>query len=76
MADPNEIAALKASFRGAMHSADALAQLRDRLEQITPADDVNPELLVELTRLSAAHSIAAAALRGLVEAVASRRGVS
>jgi hypothetical protein len=73
---PSEIAALKASFRGALTAAEALAPLKDRIERITPSDEVNAELLDELMRLSAAHAVAAAALRGLVESVAGRRGRS
>ena len=76
MADPNEIAALKASFRGALSSAASLASLQDRVEQIAAAGDVSAELLDDLMRLSGAHAVAAAALRGFVETMVGRRTVS
>jgi hypothetical protein len=74
VADPNEIAALKASFRGALRTADALAALKDHIEALTPSAE--PELadLEELDRVTAAHAIASAALRGLVATMLARRG--
>lgn len=76
MADPNEIAALKASFRGALSSAETLASLKERIEQISADADVSGELLEDLIRLSGANTVAAAALRGLVETMAGRRSAS
>ena len=76
MPDSDEIATLKASFRGALSSAYALAALEERVEQIALTEDVSVELLENLLRLSAANSIAAAALRGLVETMAGRRSAS
>jgi hypothetical protein len=74
MSDPSELAALKASLRGAVAAAQALAPVADRLEQLPPGSDVLPADLDELTRLSLANAIAAQALRGLVETMLVRRG--
>lgn len=73
MADPNEIAALKASYRGALATADALAALKDRIEGIDPHGDVAAADLDEFARVTLAHAIASAALRGLVETMIARR---
>jgi hypothetical protein len=75
MTDPNEIAALKASFRGALSTADALLSLKDRVEALDAHDDISPADLDDLARVTAAHAIASAALRGLVNTIAARRGV-
>jgi hypothetical protein len=74
MADANEIAALKASFRGAVQTAEALGALRATVEALDPAAEVTPENLEALGRLSAAHAIASNALRGLVVTMLNRRG--
>ena len=74
MTDSNEIAALKASFRGALSTAEALGALRERVESLDPGVDVAPADLDELARLSAAHAIASAALRGLIVTMLARRG--
>lgn len=76
MTDPNEIAALKASFRGALSTAESLAGLKDRIEAIDPAGDVNATDLEELARVTAAHAIASAALRGLIDTMLTRRGAA
>lgn len=73
MADPQEIGALKASFRGALRTAETLAALQARIDGLNPGDDVERALLDELARVSAAHAIAAAALRGFVETMLTRR---
>ena len=73
MADSNEIAALKASFRGALSTAAALHGLQPTVEAIDPAADIAPADLEELARITAAHAIASAALRGLVETMLRRR---
>jgi hypothetical protein len=75
MTDSNEIAALKASFRGALNTADALGALRERVESLDPGADIAPADLEELARLSAAHAIASAALRGLIVTMLARRGL-
>jgi hypothetical protein len=71
MTDPNEIAALKASFRGALAAADALASMKDRIEAV--GDDIAAADLEEVARLATANSVAAAALRGLVNVMQARR---
>ena len=73
MADPNEIAALKASFRGALSTAEALQALQPNVEAIDGAADLAAADLEELARVTAAHAIASAALRGLVETMLRRR---
>jgi hypothetical protein len=76
MADPNEIAALKASFRGALGTAAALQALQGRIDGLDPAAEIAASDLDDLARVTAAHAIASAALRGLVETMLTRRGVS
>ena len=76
MTDPNEISALKASYRGALETAGALSQLSARIEALDPRADIPPEDLDDLSRITAAHAIASAALRGLVNTMRTRRGVS
>jgi hypothetical protein len=73
MADSNELGALKASFRGALSSAAALQSLQSNVESLDPASEVRPEMLEELARVTAAHSVASAALRGLIETMIARR---
>nr|MBA3638002.1 hypothetical protein [Acidobacteriota bacterium] len=51
MTDPNEIRALKASLRGVLDSAAALAALQDKLEALDDRGDISPE---ELDALAAA----------------------
>lgn len=76
MADPTEIEALKASLRGALGAAEALAPAAGRVEQVDPQTDVAPDDLEELSRLALANALAAQALRGLVETMRARRGAS
>ena len=73
MSDPNEIAALKSSFRGAIGTAAALAALEDKVKNLDPAAEISADDLEELTRVTAAHAIASAALRGLVVTMVTRR---
>jgi hypothetical protein len=75
MTDPNEISTLQASFRGALSTADSLAALKDRIESMEPGADVSESDLEELARVTAAHAIASAALRGFVTTMRARRGV-
>ena len=74
MTDPNEIAALKASFRGALSTADALGGLRERVESLDPGVDIASADLEELARVASGHAIASAALRGLIVTMLARRG--
>jgi hypothetical protein len=76
MTDPSEIAALKASFRGTLSTADALAGLRERVESLDAASEVSAEDLEELARVAAAHATASAALRGLISTMRARRGAA
>lgn len=73
MADPNEIEALQASYRGALSTAAALAAWRDRVETLDRTSEPDHAALEELARISAAHAVASAALRGFVEAMLARR---
>lgn len=73
MTDPNEIAALKASFRGALSTADALAALKDTVESLEPGADIAPPALEDLARVAAAHAVASAALRGIIGTMLARR---
>ena len=76
MADPSEIAALKASFRGALSTATSLQTLHTKIEALTRDGDLSTDDLEELARVTAAHAIASAALRGLVVTMMARRGES
>jgi hypothetical protein len=67
MTDPNGIEALKASFRGALSTADALAALKEKVMTWDPASGQSPEDLEELGRVTLAHAVASQALRSLVE---------
>jgi hypothetical protein len=75
MTDPNEIAALKASFRGALKTAENLATMTARIDALDPHGDISGADLEELSRLTAAHALASTALRGLVNTMMTRRGV-
>lgn len=74
MTDLNEIRALKASFRGALDTASTLAAMRVQVEGIDDHGDIGADLLEELARLTTAHAVASAALRGLVHTMQARRG--
>jgi hypothetical protein len=76
MSDPNEIRALKASFRGAIDTAGALAALQAKIEALDEHADVGTDDLEELARVTAAHAIASAALRGLVNTMQNRRAAT
>jgi hypothetical protein len=73
MPDPNEIKALQSSFRGALSTAAALQSLQSTVEGLDSAGEVSNEWLEELARVAAAHAVASAALRGLVETMIARR---
>jgi hypothetical protein len=74
MTDTNEIGALKASFRGAVATAAALAALGERVEALDVHADVAPDLLEEIARITLAHANASQALRGFVATMQARRG--
>ena len=73
MKDPNEIRALKASLRGAVDTAAALAALQTKVESMDEDGDIGADDLEELGRITIAHAIASAALRGLVQTIQARR---
>ena len=73
MTDPNEIRALKASFLGAMDTAATLQGLQSRVEALDDRGEISPSELEELSRVAAAHAVAAAALRGLIGTMLTRR---
>ena len=73
MADSNEIEALKASFRGALSTAAALAALEDRVLALDPRADISAEDLDELERVTLAHAVSSQALRSLIESIRARR---
>jgi len=74
MADPNEIAALKASFRGAVATAEALAALGPSIEPLDAGAEIGAADLEAIARVTLAHAVAAQALRGLVNTMRARRG--
>jgi hypothetical protein len=76
MTDPNEIAALKAAFQGAVSSGEALAALRAQVDALDGRTDIAAAALDDLARVSAAHAIASAALRGLVNTMLARRAAT
>jgi hypothetical protein len=76
MADVNEIRALKASFRGAIDTAQTLATLQQKVEALDDHGEPGGEVLDELSRVTAAHAVASAALRGLVDTMVKRRGTT
>lgn len=76
MSDPNEIEALKASFRGAVGTGATLAALAGRVDAFDPRAEIAAADLDELSRVTLAHAIAAQALRGLVETMRVRRGAA
>jgi hypothetical protein len=73
MTDLNEIEALKASFRGALSTAAALAALEDRVMALDSRAEIPGEDLEELGRVSLAHAVSSQALRGLIESMRARR---
>jgi hypothetical protein len=73
MTDPSEIAALKAAFQGVVRSGEALAALREHIDHLDTPTEPPPAALDDLARVTAAHAIASAALRGLVNTMLARR---
>jgi cation transport regulator ChaB len=74
MPDPNETRALKASVRGALDTAAQLASLAARVDALDEQKDIDNDLIEELARVTAAHAVASAAVRGLVVTMQGRRG--
>jgi hypothetical protein len=76
MSDANEIRALQASLLGALDTAAALAAIKSKVMAVGPDTDISSGDLEELGRLTLANAVSSQALRGLVEAMRSRREVS
>lgn len=76
MADVNEIRALKASLRGASDTASTLATLQQKIEALDDHAEVDVSVVEELGRVALAHALASNAVRGLVEGMRARRGLS
>ena len=76
MSDVNEIRALKASLRGAIDTAQGLAAIQQKVDGLDDHAEPGPELLEELARLTVAHAVASAAVRGLVESMMKRRSTT
>ena len=76
MSDSNEIMALKASVRGALATGDTLSTLASSIDALDPRDEVSAAGLEEIARVTLAHAVAAQALRGLVNSMLTRRGVT
>jgi hypothetical protein len=72
MTDSNGIEALKASFRGALSTAEALAALKDKVMALNPEAPISHEELDELGRVTLAHAVSSQALRGLIETLRRR----
>lgn len=70
--DSGEIEAVKASFRGALDTADALAALKDKVMALDSATGLSSEDLDELARVTLAHAVSSQALRGLIETLRRR----
>lgn len=73
MADVNEIRALKASLRGAIETAQNLAAVQQQVEELDDQAEPGADLLDELARVTSAHAVASAAVRGLVVTMLKRR---
>jgi len=73
MRDSNEIEALKASYRGALGTAAALAALEDKVLTLDPRGEIPGEDLDELGRVTLAHAVSSQALRGFIESMRARR---
>jgi ABC-type transporter Mla MlaB component len=76
MTDPNEIRALKASLRGTLDTAAALAALQAKVEALDERGDIAAEDLEELSRVTSGHAVASTALRGLVSTMQTRRSAT
>lgn len=73
MTDLNEINALKASLRGALGTAGALEDLKDKVLALDAAAEIPSDDLDELGRVTLAHAVSSQALRGFVESMRARR---
>ena len=76
MTDPNEIRALKASLRGVLENAAALAALQNKVEALDDRGDIAADELEALAAAASGNAVAAAAFRGLVGTMQTRRGAA
>jgi hypothetical protein len=76
MVETGAVAALKAAFRGALRSGEALGPLAERVEALTEAEGPDGALLEDLARVAAGAAVAVAALRGLSESLSQRHAAS
>jgi len=76
MTDPNEIRALKASLRGALDTAAALAALQAKVDALDEHGDIAAEDLEELSLVTSGHAVASTALRGFVSTMQTRRAAT
>ena len=76
MTDPNEIRALKASLRGVLDASAALAALQAQVEALDDRGDIAAEQLETLAAAASGNAVAAAALRGLIGTMQTRRGAA
>jgi len=76
MTDPNEIRALKASLRGALDTAAALAAFQATVEGLDDRGDIPAENLEAIAAAASGNAVAAAALRGLIGTMQTRRGAA
>ena len=76
MTDPNEIRALKASLRGVLDTAAALAALQAQVEGLDDRGEIAVEDLETLAAAASGNAVAAAALRGLIGTMQTRRGAT
>lgn len=76
MTDTNEVRALKASYLGALDTGASLAALQEKINRLDDRGDISAEDLEEIGRVTAAHAVASAALRGLVNTMQTRRGAA
>lgn len=74
MTDPNEMRALKASLRGVLDTAAALAALQAKVEGLDDRGDIAADELATLAATAAGNAVAASALRGLIGTMQTRRG--
>lgn len=64
---------LKASFRGALGAASALAAFEDRIVSLDVRADIDAATLDEIARVAHANGVAAQALRGFIGTMQARR---
>lgn len=74
MADPHEIEALKASYRGALATARDLEAIGGEVGALESRAEIDRDVLESIARVSLAHAVSSQALRGFIESMLARRG--